>query len=153
MKILVALLVFIGLFSASYAAAEAADWVFLVETGDGSKEYYDKSGISRPSKDSVKVSTKLIPSAKQRKTIIEAGLKDELPASELQRLNYLQSVYIINCARSQFQVISISHYDADGKVIRTDETPEEMKYEWTQIPPKTVVDHLQSAVCSKQPRR
>jgi hypothetical protein len=137
----------LGLLILSAATAGAADWVLYVETGDGGKEYFDKSSIVRLSADSVKVMTKLILSPQQKQVVVDAGVKDGLPAYELERTHYLQSYYAINCTRKQFQVLSIAHYDTNGKQIRSDERPEAIKYEWDKIPENTVADHLQKAVC------
>jgi hypothetical protein len=153
MKTAAVVIMLVGMLSGFYTAAEGADWVLYVEIGDGSKEYYDKATITRPSKDSVKVATKLMLSDKQKQRVIEAGAKDGLPAKDLEKLSYLQSVYVINCVRKQFQVLSIAHYDVDGKLVRSDDRPEDMQLEWDQIPPNTVVDHLQNAVCPKKSKK
>jgi hypothetical protein len=139
--------ILMGMLAVFCAPAEGADWVLYIDTGDGSKEYYDKTSITRPSQDSMKVSTKLILSQKQKQRVIEASEKDGIPAKDMEKLSYLQSLYLINCIRKQFQVLSIAQYDIDGNLLRSDDRPEDIQYEWEQIPPNAVVDHLRNAIC------
>lgn len=139
--------ILMGMLAVFCAPAEGADWILYAETDDGGKEYYDKLSVSQTSQDSVKVSTKLILSKDQKQRVIEAGEKDGHPIGDPEKLSYLQSLYLINCVRKQFQVLSIAHYDVGGILLRSDDRPEEIRFEWEKIPPKTVVDHLHNAVC------
>jgi hypothetical protein len=64
------------------------------------------------------------------------------------KLSHQLTLVEIDCLQEKFQVLSITEYDTNGKVLNIDSFDDT---NWNYIPPKTFTDTLRKKVCV--PRR
>jgi hypothetical protein len=132
----------IGLLILGNSEVWGADWVFYGET-DTYKFYYDKESISRPSKNIVEVSEKLIYLDKGVNFIVrELGQKYE-------NLSHSITLWQIDCPNENFRFLSLTYYSKEEKIIYS----RKLLYssgpaqEWSPITKGTMGWRLYEAVC------
>lgn len=129
-------LIFIGLAIFSYAEVWGVDWK-LYYFHKNFTAYYDAQGITRPSKNIVRVWT--------RKDFSEEGVLDVVRelGKEYKNFSHIDSLMEINCFEKKSHSLSANHYDNKGRTIFYDSSPSE----WYFIVPDSVAERLYEEVC------
>ena len=126
----------------------SSDWVKYKNDNDGNVYSYNKGNIKTDSANqTVQVLAKEVYSDAGKTIELQARIKDGLSIGEYDKFSYKTCLYEIDCKKQKISVLSISHYDKDGKVIYSGGDTDKRK--WFDINPDSTGDTLQKEVCPK----
>jgi hypothetical protein len=128
----------VGLTIFSYAEAWGADWKYYGESNDG-KLFYDANSVTRPSKDIVRVWTKLLYSEKGK---IDTAKK--FKKKELENLSEALRLEEFHCGHNEGRLLSLSFNSKDGKVLYFADNPSGI---WGHIFPGDKQEPLYKILC------
>jgi len=134
-KILLSILIITGIFF-SYSELWGADWRPYAISGEG-LFYYDAEGITRPSKNIVRVWAKIVFTEESVKNIVNKF------GVEFSNLKESRDLLEINCKDKTIRILSFTYFATDGKVIFSNEFGEKPSY----IAPETINEFLYKEVC------
>ena len=113
-----------------------ADWK-LFHSDEEAVSYHDAEGITRPSRNTVKVWVKKVYT---KEGVIGAIQK---LGKRVERLSLEMHLFEINCAEKNQHSLHSIWYSEKGEVIHSDSKPGE----WTSIVPESIGEMLYKAVC------
>ena len=127
---------FIGLLILGNAEVWGADWKFY-DSNELYLGYYDAQGITRPSKNIVRVWI--------RRDFTEKGVLDVVGkiGKKYKNLSYGIGLVEIDCVEKTIRNLSLTYYDNKGKVIYSSSSPTE----WDFIVPDSEGEKLYKEVC------
>jgi hypothetical protein len=113
-----------------------ADWKYYCGN-DYYMDFYDAQGITRPSKDVVRVWVK--------SDYTEKGVLDRVKdfGKKYEYLNHAIVLWEINCAEKKLRRLSATNYDHIGNVINSSSS----QGEWAFIIPESISESLYKTVC------
>jgi hypothetical protein len=117
---------------------------------DGNVYSYNKGNIKKESRNNtvqVQVWGKQVYSDVGRTIELQSRIKDGLSIEGYDKLSSKTCMYEIDCKKQSISILSISHYDKEGKVLYSDGDTSEKK--WFDIKPDSTGDALQKEVCPK----
>ena len=127
-----------GLLVFSYAEVWGEDWKLIRKNKDGDNYYYDASNITRPSKNIVRGSVKMVYSEKNINREIE-----KLGSSH-KDFSYRINLWEMNCSEKKVAFLQITTYTKNGTVIKSIKLD---KITWMSIVPDTMGEDLYKALC------
>jgi hypothetical protein len=127
-----------GLLLFGYAEVWGEDWKFIRKSKDGDSYYYDGDNISRPSKNIVKGSVKMVYSEKSKNREI-----DKLGPS-YKDLSYRINLWEMNCIEKKVAFLEITTYTKNGTIIKSIKVD---SIKWASIVPETMGEDLYKALC------
>lgn len=140
--LLLALLVIAGCESGS------EDWVKFRQDADGNDYLYNRSNLKKDSANqTVQVWAKEIYSDTGKTVELQARIKDGLSIDGYKNLAFKICLYEIDCRGNRISLLSIAHYDHDGKAIY--EGAETREKTWFDIKPDSTSGALQREVCPR----
>lgn len=140
--LLLALLVIAGCESGS------EDWVKYRQDADGNAYLYNSADLKKDfANQTVQIWAREIYSDTGRTVELQSRIKDGLSVDGYQNLSYKTCLYEIDCRENKISVLSIGHYDHDGKAIY--EGAETHEKTWFDIKPDSTSGTLQREVCFK----
>jgi hypothetical protein len=128
--------ILIGLAILGCAEVWGADWKFYGST-ENYLGYYDAQSITSPSKNIVRVWTRLVWTEKG-----VLGWVEDL-GEKCENLSHTIFLQEVNCAEKKLRLLSETHYDNKGSVIKSFSSPGE----WRFIIPETVTESLYKEIC------
>jgi len=134
------IIVVTGLLVFSYAEVWGEDWKFIRKSKDkdGDSYYYDASNITRPSKNIVRGSVKMVFSEKSINREIEKL------GSSYKNLSYRINLWEINCSEKKVAFLQTTTYSKNGTIIKSIKLD---KITWMSIVPDTMGEDLYKALC------
>src|SRR4030042_1766904 len=132
------IIVVTGLLVFSYAEVWGEDWKLIRKNKDGDSYYYDASNITRPSKNIVRGSVKMVYSEKSINREIE-----KLGSSH-KDFSYRINLWEMNCSEKKVAFLQITTYTKNGTVIKSIKLD---KITWMSIVPDTMGEDLYKALC------
>ena len=128
--------ILIGLAIFGYTEVWGADWR-RISKGENSLEYYDAEGITRSSKNIVKVSLKSVYTEEGKiDAVRKLGKRFEKVSYEIHSLE-------IDCSNKKIRFLSSNYYSQDDKVI----TSHKRTTKWDLIAPESIGEVLFKNVC------
>jgi hypothetical protein len=129
--------ILIGLSIFGYAEVWGADWMFVGKTTYHSL-YYDADGITRPSKNIVRVWEKIV--------YTDKGIIDMVGkfGSHYENLEYTLNLWEFNCLDKMSRLLTSISYSQKGEVLQS------FNYDiakWGFFPPDSIREALYEAVC------
>ena len=122
-------------------------WVEYKTDPDGNVYSYDQKSLKKDAaQNTVEVWGKEKYSDTGRTVELQSRIKDGLSVDRYENLAEKVCLYVIYCKGQKMKILSINHYDKDGKVLLTTANVGEEKL--FDIPPGSAADALKSAVCS-----
>jgi hypothetical protein len=118
------------------------DWVEYSSSNDGTNIYYKKVSIEHRTKDLVQVWFKVVFSDEGKKDYV-----DGMTERKWDKFSHILILQEIDCKKQMVQILSITDYDTDGKVLET-KSPD--KPEWDNVIPGSMGDNLREKVCNNQ---
>lgn len=126
----------------------SSEWVEYKNDNDGNVYSYNKGNIKKEGRNNtVQVWGKQVYSDVGRTIELQSRIKDGLSIEGYDKLSSKTCMYEIDCQKQSISVLSISHYDKDGKVLYSGADTSEKK--WFDIKPDSTGDALQKEVCPK----
>ena len=132
--------ILIGLLIFGHAEVWGEEWRLYAIMSDGSQGYYDASNVIRPSRNIVRVWTKVIASNEMVKDAVEKF------GPLFENLNYSTELWEVNCAEKKHLLLQSAAYDNDGGTIMISKN-EEAEKGWRFIIQNSRGDDLYKAVC------
>lgn len=151
MKTLKSILCVLTLFVFVFAGCEkgASNWVQYHKDADGNVYSYDQNRVKIDTVNhTVEVWTKQVYSDTGRTIELQSRIKDGLSIKGYDKLAYKTCRYAIDCGEKGITVLSISHFDSDGKSLYFDVDKGEKKM--FAINPGSPAAALQKGVCSRR---
>jgi len=131
--------VLIGLAIFGYAEVWGADWRIYAKPESGiGVYYYDADGITRPSKNIVRVWEKVVYSAKGVKRYVEESGK------RYENLSHSLNLWEFDCVEKKERILQTTEYSKDGTVLSSTQS---QKTPWNFISPTSIGEALYEAVC------
>jgi hypothetical protein len=127
-----------GLLVFSYAEVWGEDWKPLRPSKDGDTNFYDANSVTRPSKDIVKGSLKIVFSQKSVNREV-----DKL-GSTYKDLSHRIISWEMNCTEKKAAFVEITTYSKKGTIISSIKPD---KKTFTAIPPGSVGEELYKLLC------
>ena len=127
-----------GLLVLSYAEVWGEDWKLIRKNKDGDSYYYDASNITRPSKNIVRGSVKMVYSEKSINREIE-----KLGSSH-KDFSYRINLWEMNCSEKKVAFLQTTTYSKNGTIIKSIKFD---KITWMSIVPDTMGEDLYKALC------
>ncbi len=129
--------VLVGLAIFGYVEVWGADWKCHGETDDGTF-FYDATSITHPSKNIVRVWTRIV--------FTEKGVIGTVGkfGSRFENLGHALNLWEFNCSKKMGRLLTTIYYSKNGEVM------EDFKHDmatWELVPPASVIDDLYKAVC------
>jgi len=120
------------------------EWVEYDMSKNGNIYSYNKVNIKHRTKNIVQVWIREVFSDEGREKIIQPMRKGGLPTEEWEKLSHTLVLDEIDCKKRRHQILSITHYDTDGKVffIHSYDKPK-----WDYIVPRSTMNTLRKKVC------
>jgi hypothetical protein len=106
-------------------------WVYFISGENESRHYYDSQTVTHPTKDIIRVWSKI--------QFVEGMEKNE----SLKQYKEMDAYYEINCLQREFRIIDGKEWYWDGKTTSSDEPTQ-----WMNIMPDSAVDHLSNKMCN-----
>jgi len=131
--------VIIGLTIFSYAEVWGANWKFLRMSKGGDNCYYDADSITRPSKNIVRGSVKIVFSEKSVNREVERlgpSYKD---------LSHTIILWEMNCIEKKAAFLETTTYSKNEKIIKSIKVK---TITWASIVPETMGEDLYKALCN-----
>ena len=120
-----------------YVKVWGADWRSYGESSIG-VYYYDADGITRPSKNIVRVWEKVVYSAKGvKKHVEESGKRYE-------NLSHSLNLWEVDCVEKKERILQTTEYLKDGTVLSSTQS---QKTPWSFVSPTSIGEALYEAVC------
>jgi hypothetical protein len=132
-----AVLFIIGFMILGNGEVWGADWKYLVRT-DEEAVSYDTESVTRPSRDTVRVSVKTVFSEKG----INMHVKEF--GERFENLNHVKDLLEFNCVDKKTRVLQSTIYSKDGNILVSDTSSE---LEWRVIIPDSLGETLYKEVC------
>ena len=124
------------------------DWMEYGRSRDGNVLLYNEVSIKHITYYILQIQGKYVFSDKGRKEYIKYKSENGRMTKGFDKLSHQLTLVEIDCLQEKFQVLSITEYDTNGKILNIDSFDET---NWSYIPPKTFTDTLRKKVCV--PRR
>jgi hypothetical protein len=138
----------LALFLLTGCGKGSTDWVKYKTDHDGNTYSYDQKSLKKDAaKNTVEVCGKETYSDTGRTIELQARIKDGLSVDRYENLAEKVCLYVIDCQQQKFKILSINHYDKDGKVLLTTANSREEKM--FDIPAGATMDALKNEVCAK----
>lgn len=126
-----------GVIIFAYVDVSGEDWKFYTQ-GLYGDYFYDAEGITRPSKNIVRVWVKVEYSLRGAHEMFrELG-------KEYKNINYAKVLHEINCSERKWRTLSITRYSKEGEVIGSSSR----EGEWDRILRESLVEALYKWVCN-----
>jgi hypothetical protein len=117
----------------------ADNWAEYSSSNDGTNIYYKKVSIEHKKKDMVQVWFKVVFSDEGKKDYI-----NQMTDKKWDKFSHILILQEIDCKKKMVQILSVTDYDTDGKVLET-KSPD--KPEWDHIDTGSMGDNLRENVC------
>ena len=125
----------------------ASEWVSYGVDATGDMQY-DRDSMSWPSKDTVRVWTRLIHSDEGKKEYASNLQAGGLSKYNREALRNTDSLIEINCRTKEAKFLLTENYDTKGAPWRHRGPPRNLPSQWYAIVPGSVADKLCGIVCS-----
>ncbi|MFQ3573831.1 MAG: surface-adhesin E family protein [Thermodesulfovibrionales bacterium] len=136
-------IVFFLFFSYSYCHAENAEkWMLIVKSQSNNDYYIDLNSISYTNYHTVIAWYKVIPEDKA--SVFDRFKHLRLFGFKSANAQYFKVYCEIDCRRRVLRFLVTTVYDADGGIVRRDET---LNARWTSIPRQSTFDMIRDVVC------
>jgi hypothetical protein len=127
----------------------ASDWVQYHEDADRNVYLYDQNRVKVDAANhTVEVWAKQVYSDTGRTIELQSRIKDGLSIKGYDKLEHKTCRYAIDCGKKGIAILSISHFDSEGKSLYFDVDKGEKKM--FVINPYSPAAALQKEVCSKE---
>lgn len=125
------------------SANGASNWVEYGRSDRGNIFEYNKASI-RQKEDIIQVQRRVFFSDEGREIYILGLKKSGVLPHGLDRLSNSLSLEEIDCKKETYQIVSVTHYGADGMILYTHSYDEP---DWIEILPDSVNDILRKMLC------
>ncbi len=121
------------------------EWLKYKDDQTGNAYFYKKGDVEKSTdKYVVQVWGKEVYSNQGREHELQSRAKDGLSNAGYDRLSYKRCLYEIDCQRKKISILTIFHYDTDGKELYAGGSD---LRRWFDIEPGSTGDDLQKQVC------
>ena len=123
------------------------DWVEYGRSYNDNVYFYNSVRIKPTTKDIVQVLTKKVYSDVGKQEYIEERRKVDFTTEGYDKLSHTLDLYEIDCKKKMNNLLSISHYDMDNKILYHHSYD---KPDWNYIISSSMFDYLREIVCVTQ---
>lgn len=142
---LVIALLFAGIFLFVSCEKISYEWMKYDDDQDGNVFFYKKGDVQKDGeKHIVQVWGKEVYSEKGRKDELQSRVKDGLSNAGYDQLLYKKCLYEINCRQKKISILTIYHYNTDGKELYAGGSNVR---KWFDIETGSTGDKLHAEVC------
>ncbi len=106
------LLVFLSL-----SDAGGVDWIHYGTDPLGNNFFYNQEGVSKVTRDLIKIWTTTVISEEGRADLIRTNAKAGIPSAWIVSLNQIEHLLYISCEDKRYNLVQSTYYASDGSVL------------------------------------
>lgn len=131
--------------------ANADDWVYYAKDNLGNYKFYDRSSISFPSKNIIRVWKKDVYSKDGIKDYVAQRARNKLSIYGYEELSHVECKEELNCTTKEHRLLACSMYDKSGSVVESQSATTEHQA-WEPVLPDSDLDAFHAVLCKSPPK-